>query len=320
MSSLDVQATGSRWAFARRGAVLAAVVSAAAGAFAYGLRSAAQTPAAGTAAFEIRLHRRASVGMRGRVTSEGEKHQTMRVMAGGQVQRNTQEDARVHFRAVERVLAVAPNGKSSRVEFTVERLESDDARGVHALVPAGTVLTLVRAPHDTDAQVTVGGRPVEPPVRAAMEVVESLGLRGPTDDDIFGTAQRQPVGASWSLHAGVAQQDLAAAAGIAAVMSGQARLNARTAYQQVDCLEVSAVMNGTMTAMPDLPPGSVIRTGTMRASHHGMFPLAANMQSLSSTTEISMEVVVDLPPDPAGVRSQLQLSMHGGTTKTYAPL
>ncbi len=320
MNPSHVHVPPSRWTSVRRGAVLAAALSVAAGAFVYAGRGAAQMPAAGAAAFEIRLHRAVTVGMRGRITADGDKHQTMRVLSNGQVARNTQEDTRVHLRAIERVLAVAPNGKAARSELTIERFETEDAQGMHPMLRPGQVVTVVRAPRGSDAQVTVGGRPVDAPVRAALDVVESFGLRGATDDEIFGTTQRQAVGATWPLHADVAQRDLASEAGMSATISGQSHVNAHTAFQGVDCLDVGAVMNATLTSMPNLPPGSVVRTGNMRATFRGMLPLNMSMQSLSNTTEISMEVVVDLPPDPTGVRSQIQVSMHGTTAKTFAPL
>src|SRR5258706_4944912 len=63
-------------------------------------------PAGAAGPFEVRLHRPARIGRRGRLTVTGEKHQVMQVRANGQMARDDHEDMRVRFQAVERVLAV----------------------------------------------------------------------------------------------------------------------------------------------------------------------------------------------------------------------
>ena len=300
-------------------AAVVAALSLGAVALSYAGQGAAQTqPAAAT--YEVRLHRPAVVGRRARVTSEGVKHQTVRVVRAGRPAEERLEDLRVHFRAVERVVAVLPNGKARQSDYTVELFSSDDERGNHVLARRGQVLSVVRGARGAEATVTLDGLPVPPATRSALAAVVSLSASDVTDDDTFGTTARQPVGGAWPMHADVAQRDLEAASGMRATLTGQTRLERAATVQRTPCLELAATMDGTVTTMPRLPPGSIVRTGNMHVALRGMFPVAGALPALTSSMEMTMELVIDTPasgPQPAG---QIQLNMRETKTETFTPL
>nr|MBK7069794.1 hypothetical protein [Deltaproteobacteria bacterium] len=173
-------------------------------------------------------------------------------------------------------LTVSPEGKALSSEYTIERLEADDATGSHVLLRPRQVVTITRAPRGAEARVTVAGRPVDRPVREALGVVVSLSIGGVNDDEVFGTTQRQAVGAAWPLNAEVAQRDLLRTANVTATLSGQTRINGLATVQRTPCLDVSAEMNGTITAMADLPPRSSVRSGTMHVTMRGDVPRGAD--------------------------------------------
>jgi hypothetical protein len=310
----------SRPSSALRGGLLAVALSFAGGALTYAHRGTAQTPPAAPGAFTVRMHRASTVGQRARLTVEGEKQQTTRISANGRPPTERAENLRVHFRAVERVLTVSPRGKALATQYTVERLESDDAAGAHVLLRPGQVVTVVRGERGPEAVVTVAGRPVERPVREALAVVISLSVAGATDDEVFGTAEPQAVGASWPIHAEVAEADLARAAHITSTLTGQTRINGTATVQRTPCLDLSAEMRGTITAMSDLPPRSTVRSGALHVTLQGMFPVAPAVPVLTSMMAMTMDVVVDLPPNAASAHNEIHLTLRESKTGTVTPL
>lgn len=283
-------------------------------------RQATMTTPAAADTFEVRLHRPATVGRRGRVTVDGEKHQSTRIHANGRDLPDRREDLQVHFRAVERVVSLGPTGDWLEAQFTVERLETEDAQGPHALLRPGQTVTVVRGAHSREARVTVDGQSVEAPVREALGVVLLMGTGSVTDDEIFGTSQRQAPGASWPVNSEVAQRDLARSADVTATITGQTRLHGRASVQGTDCLDLSAEMNGRVTALGNLPPSSVVRVGTFHATMRGMFPLDATARSLSGTNGMTMNLVVDLPPNAASDHNEIQVTVRESKAETFAPL
>ncbi|MDO9018115.1 MAG: hypothetical protein Q8S73_02990 [Deltaproteobacteria bacterium] len=303
-----------------RGAALAVAFALAGVPLSYAHRGAAQTPPAAEGTYAVRLHRAVRVGQRARITVEGEKHQTTHIDANGRPPTDREEHLQVHFRAVERVLAVSPEGKALQSEYTIERLESEDASGSRVLLRPGQVVTVARAQRGAEARVTVGGRPVDRPVREALGVVVSMSIGGASDDEVFGTTQRQAVGAVWPINAEVAQRDLLRTANVTATLSGQTRINGAATVQRTPCLDVSAEMNGTITAMANLPPRSSVRSGTMRVTLRGMFPVAPTTPALSSSMEMTMDVHVDLPPSAASAHNEIRITVREGKTGTVTPI
>lgn len=301
-----------------RGGLVLAALAASAAAFAHPSPADAQQAPAPT--YAVRFQRRAVVGQRARVVVEGEKRQTMRVEVSGRPPVNRDERLRVQLRAVERITAVNAAGRQVGSELTIERFVSDDAGGEHVLLRPGQVLTVVRGERGAEPRVTVGGRPVERPVRDALAVVMSLSISETNDDDVFGTAQRQPVGASWPINSAVAQADLEREAHVTSRLTGQTRINALTTVQRQPCLDVTIEMSGTVTAMQNLPPRASVRSGTMRMTMRGMLPVSPTAVTPQQSMEMTVEMVVDLPPNAPGDHNQIQITVHETKSGTVTPL
>lgn len=71
-----------------------------------GAMTAIDNPATEAATYEIRMHRPANVGRRGRRVATGEEHQKMQLRSNGQLVRQQREDSRVRFEAVETVVSI----------------------------------------------------------------------------------------------------------------------------------------------------------------------------------------------------------------------
>lgn len=275
----------------------------------------AQTTPAGET-FEIRLHRPPTVGQRRRVTSEGFNHQTTRTALTGQAPRDNGEDRRVHFRAVERVVAVTPEGRVRQSEYTIERFESQDAHGAQVLARRGQVLSVTRGVRREDGVFTLDGLPLMPTTRTALGMVVSLSNGSPDDDRVFGTTTRQAVGASWPMNAELAQRDFQEHVGARVAFTGNTRLARRAVVRRTPCLELVATIDGTISEMPGLPPGATVRSGTLRMTMAGMLPVVTSAPALSSSEDMTMQIVVELP-SRAG---QVTIDSHETKTETYEPL
>ena len=77
-------------------------------------------------------------------------------------------------------------------------------------------------------------------------------------------------------------------------------------------------MNATVHTLPNLPPGAVIRVGTLTVGLHGMFPLVTSMPALSSGTRLSMHIVVDFQAQ--GQAGELEMTAEDQRDETYTPL
>ena len=273
----------------------------------------------GAATFEIRLHRPATVGQRGRIEVRAEKHQRMQLTSGGRSMRDTREDVRTHFVAVERVLGIDARGKALHSEYTVEVLETDDAHGHHALLTNGQVLDVTRSDTSAHAQITVDTRAVTPEVRSALDDVISFTARGATDDDMFGTTQRQGVGARWAMNSQAAEHDLSSTTGIQATLNGQTRVVRRVSVHGADCLELGLEMTGNATVLPGMPAGSVVRTGRITARNASVLPIATTLPAVEERTQMTMEMLVDTPAQ-AGATAQVHMTMQQQRRQTYTAM
>jgi hypothetical protein len=302
-----------------RGALVAVALTVAGASVTHARRGDAQTPPAAADTYAIQLQRPVSVGDRARLVLEGEKGVVTRIVANGRPPTERVESLQVHFRAVERVLAITPNGRARDSEFTLERLDTNDATGAHVLLRPGQVVTVARAEHGRDARITLAGQPVDRPVREALGAVLGLGL-GSSNDDLFGTTQRQAIGSAWPVQSEVAQRELLRTAQVTVTVTGQMRLRGRAMVQRTPCLDLSAEMNGSITAMAGLPPGSSMRSGTMHATMQGMLPVTLTEPARTRGWEMTIELVVDLPPNAASAHNELHLTMRESKSGTITPL
>lgn len=278
----------------------------------YAAAAAAQAPPAET--FEIRLNRSAPVGSRVRLTVEGARHQTVRATTAGQTVADRVEDLRVHFRAVARVVAPAPGGRVRHSEYVIERFESVDEHGSHVLARRGQVLSVIRGTRRSELVATLDGLPLQPTTRVALGLVVSLSNGGGSDDEVFGTTARRAVGDSWPMNAELGQRDLAQSLGGVTSLTGQTRLERRVTVRRVPCLELVTTLNGAITSLPDLPPGSTIRAGTLRMSMRETLPVATELPSVSSAMDATMDGVVDIPASVG--RAAGQVEVHHRETRT----
>ncbi len=218
-----------------------------------------------------------------------DKRKLMRTTVDGAAQPDQTEVSHTELDAMLRVLAVDARGRPTRSEFTVTRLARDE----RALLEGGRVVQVTTAERGADATITVDGRPAEAPVREALDAVILLETQSAlTDDDIFGSQQPRAVGATWPIDGPRASNDLRDESGIAATLTGESHLVRRLMSRQTDCIEVEGVMHGPVTAIPGLPPGMTLQSGTLEAHFRNVLPVAVEQSPHEGGDNVTMNVTV----------------------------
>jgi hypothetical protein len=282
-----------------------------------------QQPAAGAAptagaTYEVRLERGTQVGARRRVATTGEQHMTTRAVRAGSAPEERHQDLTVQMDAVERVLAVNARGQPTQSEFSISRFAATGAPAGTTLPHDGQVLRLTRAALSEQSTLTLDGQPVSHALRELLDVVLDLSIDALSDDDVFGTTQRQAVGASWPIHADLAQRDLASTRGIDATLSGQTRLVQRGVVQGADALEVAGTMHGNITRSSDMPASSTLRRGVMDMTYRAALPLDAARGRLNDGTEMRLDLQVSAQDQGRAV--DVHVTMQGRRSATYTAM
>jgi hypothetical protein len=247
--------------------------------------------------FEIRMHRPSIVGERCRFLASGKKYENFKMRANEDVQEERKEIV-VEFEGVGRVVSMDEKGRVIQSEFTIERFETLDNGSLKPLLSKGDILMVVRARGNQtskDAQITVNGHEISTAIREAIEVIFPTHISTEaTDDDVFGTTQKQIPGAQWPIHADIAERDFANNLGIESKLSGSTKFIQKTTFQGTDCLELSSKIDGTVTRIPDKPFGAIFHGGTITATSRGIFPTDLSMPILSSNEDINIHAIMSL--------------------------
>ena len=123
------------------------------------------------ARYDIRFHRPVAVGPRARIEVDGTKRTTMERRNGRAMETMRDDTTQVRFVAVERVVAVGSTGKPTTVEYTIETFEVTEGGARTTALPAGAVLTVVRATQPgAEPRMQVNGRDVSAEVAAALAI------------------------------------------------------------------------------------------------------------------------------------------------------
>lgn len=233
--------------------------------------------------YQIALHRPVKVGDVFRETTSVKKHQAQIMKIGGQT-KNEIEDRQVELVAKVEVLATDAQGQPTSARYTIERLEAGQTGTPLAPVLApGQVLTVVRGQQPVLA-LDQGGALTEAQTDDVKAVISTGPVTPVTDDQAFGTATPQLVGATWPINAQYA------AAGLSDDeitvtpdgLMGQTKLVAARPEAGQDCLEVSVSFLVKSPVFTKLPPGSTV-TGQMTVDHTGLYPLDGTRQPVTQS-------------------------------------
>ena len=186
------------------------------------------------------------------------------------------QTATIRYVVATEILEVSAKGNALRATLTVRRLTKESGGASLELAKPGDVVTARLAGRQRVFELR--GARLAPDLQAALGA--ALPLRAddePTDDDLFGTAQRRRVGESWP-----ANGELFAKLGAASVtfdpkdVAGTVTLAAVKPVNGEPCLEVRwrlEARHGAFNA-GSLPPGFAATTNSMSMTGSALVPVA----------------------------------------------
>lgn len=285
----------------------------------------ASTLAAADEAYVIRLARPKKVGDRYRLDAKGTRRDSQRLTVGGQPIGNEEKELSVHLVAAAKVLAVDAKSNATKIEYRVESCRKKTTSGQTTeteVLPAGRKVIVESIGGETSF-TTDPGKTLDTDTRDALKVVLSAHEPdSPTDDDIFGTRERQRVGDTWALNAAAAARDLSKK-GLpvsAADVKGSVRLEGERTLDATKALEITARFRVEGMKVP-VPEGTKLEKSVMEAVYNGLFP--ADPQSrdqLPEKLKIQMNLVMSGQKPDTGDKIVVDISMEMSLENGYAPV
>jgi hypothetical protein len=268
--------------------------------------------------FEIRLHRPSHVGERWHIVADGTQSESKSTYTEQVVVKKSEKHQAIHFDATVTALAVE-GGVVSRAEYLVTAFES--VKNHEQLLAPGKHVVIQPAPKKDDTVIAVDGQPATPDVREALGIVMAL-TREPGDDDtVFGTHERQPIGASWAVN-GAAMRTVLVRNGASApsdAIHGQVTLASRTPD---DCLDVRVDLHvDSFTPLAPLPEGSQITKSKVLLQAKFALPIDTRLSLRRAELDVHTEFEAFVPvqsAEIAGVTVDSQTDHHRSTA--YTPL
>jgi hypothetical protein len=273
--------------FSPRAFVLASLLAACAS-------PAARAEDAGAKQYDVKIARKIEVGTKYALTADGALIRQVSLSAGGETKQQPDDGFGIHLEGTVEVLALDSIGEEAKVACTVEKCTRITPKGETELVPKGQVILAEGKGKDTVFSLKDGG---ELPKEAteALDLAISLDTGDEyTDDEMFGTKDKQKVGGSWP----VEREKVARDAGRVGVIikpedvEGSFRLDGLEKTGGVECLKVSGSLKMKKLSRKDdeddgLPEGFTVESGSMEAKYGGLFPLDPSVGSLSESASMT---------------------------------
>jgi hypothetical protein len=269
------------------------------------------------AVFPIRLHRAYRAGDRGMVSTVVHSRRTTVVAEGDRIVRREADDRELALEAIVEVIRVDAAGAPVTLAYTVEHLIVETPAGRTEVLPGGWVVGAERA----GGAVTL--RSAEPLPREAREALDDILSPLPaesTDDDIFGTAEPQAIGAIWPVNAALAARELGRAHldVPTQAVQGQSQLVGLVELAGQVCLDVAGELSIRDPRIIDVP-GARLDAAELRSTYRKRIPLDPTSPELDATLRIDLDVtaIIGIAPDREG---RMTTTSHRETRRRFLPL
>lgn len=249
--------------------------------------------------YEIKLTRPETVGLRYTMTAEGALLRRTTLIVGGQSRRQPEEGLGVKLEGTVEVLAVNDKGRATKIACDVSRcVLVTSGEGEKELIPAGKTIIAEGAADETTFKLKDGQGELPPGAAAALDLVISLenDPDDSTDDEVFGTAQRQKVGGEWPMDAERMARD-AQNEGVKVKkesVSGAVKLAAVEAVDGAECLKLTGRVDAGDVEPPapqevGLPETLKPAGGSIRYRFVVLLPTDVSAGALSESISIRHE-------------------------------
>jgi hypothetical protein len=199
------------------------------------------------------------------------------------------QSSTIRYVVATEVLEASPRGNARRATLTVRRLTKESAGVTAELARPGTEVTARLVGHERVFEMQ--GARLAPDLQVALAAAVSLRADDePTDDDLFGTAQRRRVGESWPVDGGLfARSGAPGTTFDPRDVAGTVTLASLKSAGGVPCLEVRwklEARHGSFTP-GSLPAGLSGTMTSMSVTGSTVLPIDDKLQPLSRETAIA---------------------------------
>src|SRR5215216_1467976 len=159
--------------------------------------------------YEVKIHRKMPVGTKYYLTADGALIRQVKVSTAGQAKQQPDDGFGIHLEGTVEVLALDEIGEEAKVACTVDKCLRISSDGEKELVAKGKTFIAEGKGKDTHFSMKDGD---ELPKEAseALDLAISLDTGDEvTDDEMFGTKEKQRVGAAWKVNGEAVSKDAA---------------------------------------------------------------------------------------------------------------
>jgi hypothetical protein len=196
------------------------------------------------------------------------------------------------------VLAVDSKGSETKLQCTVNHLQHSQGADKTDVVPPGSVLTMesvILPGNDAKAgtQFTLkDGTLTNEQTTAIGNVIAAKIPEAPTDQEILGTEEPQPIGGAWALNTerGVTFMSKMGVTADPKALSGKSQLVDIQKYADVDCYHVTATLVADKFSV-QMPPTVTVEKASLNAKFSLLLPTHPSVVRKSSAmTHVQMSV------------------------------
>jgi hypothetical protein len=278
-------------------------------------------------AYAIKIARPVPVGTKYELKADGAMLRQVTLHVAGRAQKQPDDGFGVRLEGTVEVLALDDVGEESKVACTVDKCTRITSEGETELVPKGKVILAEGKGKDTKFHFQDDGKELSKQASDALELVISLDT-GDTvsDDEMFGTKDKQKVGGEWPVTAEAVARDAGRVGVIVkpADVEGSFKLEGVEKVGNVDCVKLSGSLKMKKLLRKDdeddgLPKGFTVTGGSMEARYGGLFPVDPDLGSLSESVSMTFLTNVKGKGGPANqeVTIESRVQRAGEIRKRY---
>lgn len=276
--------------------------------------------------YEIRLDRPSKVGEKYGVSSLVATKTVSKVTTEGEAEPRTVRDSvGIALEGEIEVLAVTPRGAELKVACTVAKCTVTDGDAQHDVIPAGKVILAEWKGDKTVYAVKLDGDKTLPvPDRLAGVLDDVLRIANPDDqgnDAVFGTKEKQKVGASWPVNAEAAVKELDREGMKVAVedVSGSTKLAEKTKAGGVDCLKLETKFKAKNASGSGKGPaeGMTLEKGELSVSVTTLLPVDPALPPVTDSGVMKVKSVMK-GKDPEGKSMTVEVEMDRSAETTFS--
>jgi hypothetical protein len=270
--------------------------------------------------YPVRLERPCKKGERYRISGSASSSQKRTLTAEGKVLTETQ-GFNAEFGADGTAVELASDGKLIKEALTINYLRVHKDGNTRQPFPKGTVV--VAAVENGHRVFRVAGQPVDKQFEELLDMLTEVSSSqgGPSEDEIFGTAEPRKVGDSWSVNTAAAIKSLYEDTKIVASQEdthGVVTIEKKTACGNEDCLLISGRLDSDLITieMDELK----VDSGESHLRFSETYPVDTAHRSVDRTYEMQMRVSGKVKLDPKGPELQVEMKHESKMAAHYSPL